>query len=351
MKISDIYRSKPVGIIGAGSFGTAVANLLSENVDVLLFTRQNEIANKINQTHFHLNVPFSKRVKATTSLEAIANECNLIFPVVPSVNFRSMMRDFAPYLRPYHLLIHGTKGFDLSGVNENILQESSITRDNVHTMSEVIRQESQVVRIGCLSGPNLSAEIIDGQPAATLIGSHFDEVIEAGKAVLQSQRFHVFGSHDILGAELAGALKNAVAIGSGILYGLGLGKNIQAVLLTRGLMEMIAFGRAMGSDGKAFVGTAGIGDLVATATSMKSRNFTFGTRIAKGESLEEINHSMPELAEGVRTIKIMRQLGKYYHLKVPITNILYSVVFEGLDPMRAIHYLISYPDDVDVDFL
>ena len=195
-------------------------------------------------------------------------------------------------------MIHGTKGFDLTGVSEDVMADHPITRKNVHTMSEVIRQESVVVRIGCLSGPNLSAEIMEGQPTATVIASRFNEVIKLGRKVLDSQQFHVFGSHELMGAELAGALKNAIAIGSGILGGLGMGKNIQAMLITRGLMEMVYFGKAMGANSKAFIGTAGIGDLVATATSTKSRNYTFGMRMAKGESLEEISNTMPGTCRG-----------------------------------------------------
>ena len=208
-----------------------------------------------------------------------------------------------------------------------------------------------VLLVGCLSGPNLASEIMDGQPTATVIGSHFDEVIRLGKRVLSSEHFHVFGTSDLLGAELAGALKNMIAIGSGILKGKGLGKNIQAMLITRGLTEMVHFGNAMGSSSSAFFGTAGIGDLVATATSKDSRNFTFGYRLGMGESIEEIESTMPELAEGVRTLKIARQLAKYYKLRVPITEMLYQIVFEDFDIDRAIHFLITYPYDVDVDFI
>ena len=226
-----------------------------------------------------------------------------------------------------------------------------LQRKNIHTMSEIIIEESVVVRVGCLSGPNLSKEIMAGQPTATVIGSKFSEVIKVGRRVLDSKMFHVFGTHEILGAELAGALKNAIAIGSGILGGMGMGKNIQAMLITRGLIEMVYIGRAMGTESKAFIGTAGIGDLVATATSKNSRNYTFGTRLAKGESLKEISETMPELAEGVRTLKIMKHLSQHYKLHTPITNMLYAVVFENFNIERALHYLMSYPYSVDVDFL
>ena len=341
---------QPVGIIGAGSFGTAIANLLAVNVDVLMYSRNNMLVQHINATHENLGVQLSSRIRATNDLEEVAKKCLLLFPVVPSGSFRSMMHDLGPLLRPYHIIIHGTKGFDARGL-ENKPEGSTLTREDVSTMSEVIRQESIVERVGCLSGPNLAKEIMAGQPTATVIGSPYDEVISLGKKVLKSEHFHIFGTHDMMGAELAGALKNIIAIGSGILKGKGLGKNIQAMLITRGLLEMVYFGNAMGSTSRAFFGTAGIGDLVATATSKDSRNFTFGFRLGQGEDFASIESTMPELAEGVRTLKIARQLAKYYDLRVPITEMLYNVVFKGFDIDRAIQFLINYPYDVDVDFI
>ncbi len=343
--------NQPVGVIGAGSFGTAISNLLSHNVDVLLYSRQKDLVDQINRDHKHLNIALSEKITATNDLEEVAKRCQLIFPVVPSINFRSMMQNLSPFLKPYHILIHGTKGFDLKDEEMSSDKDATLSKDEVFTMSQVIRQESVVLRIGCLSGPNLSAEILEGQPTATVIGSRFNEVIKAGREVLDSDKFHVFGTHDILGAELAGALKNAIAIGSGILGGLGLGKNIQAMLITRGLGEMVNIGKAMGAERTAFIGTAGIGDLIATATSEKSRNYTFGMRLAKGETLDQINDTMPELAEGVRTIQIMQQISRHYKLHAPITQMLHAVVFDGFKIERAINYLMKYPYAVDVDFL
>lgn len=341
-----------VGVIGAGSFGTAISNLLAYNVDVLLYSRKPELVEQINATHRNFGTTLSPRIRATNDLKEVADHCTLIFPIVPSDSFRRMMHALGPFLRPYHILIHGTKGFD-SPKLEDLIDEQipPVTREDVSTMSEVIQQESSVVRVGCLSGPNLAQEIMDGQPTATVIGSHFEEVINLGKKVLSSEHFHVFGNHDILGAELAGALKNIIAIGSGILRGRGMGKNIQAMLITRGLVEMVYFGKAMGATSSAFFGTAGIGDLVATATSKQSRNFTFGYRLGQGEEISVVEASMPELAEGVRTLKIAQQLAKYYKLRVPITQTLYRIVYQGFDIGEAIHYLMTYPYDVDVDFL
>lgn len=345
-------KEQPVGVIGTGSFGTAIANLLAHNVDVLMYSRKSEVVEAINQTHRNFEVAMSTRIRATLDIEEVAKHCTLIFPVVPSANFRRMMRHLGPFLRPYHILIHGTKGFDVNGVEAlPDVALPALRREHVSTMSEVILQESSVLRVGCLSGPNLSKEIVEGQPTATVIGSKFEEVIDIGKRVLSSSKFHVFGTHDILGAELAGALKNIIAIGSGILRGKDLGKNLQAMLITRGLVEMIYFGKAMGASSHAFLGTAGIGDLVATATSKSSRNFTFGFRMGKGETREAILTDMPEAPEGVGTLRIAEQLASYYKLHVPITQMLYNIVFEKYNIDKAIEALITFPYDVDVDFL
>lgn len=336
------------GVIGAGSFGTAIANLLALNVDVLMLCRHPEEAAKINETHFHMGVNLHQRIQATTDFAALAKRCTTIFPIVPSGSFRAMMRELGPFLTPAHILIHGTKGLDVCN-QQNPEQLEPLLADYVHTMSQVILQESPVRRVGCLSGPNLAKEIMEGQPTATVVASKFIEVINIGKKVLTSPAFKVYGSRDILGAELAGALKNIIAIGSGILRGKGLGKNIEAMLITHGLLEMVRFGQTFGTSTGAFYGTAGVGDLIATATSNNSRNFTFGFRLGKGESVREIQQTMPELAEGVRTLEITYTLARRVRLKVPIIRMLHRVVFEDFDIEEAIQYLLAYPYDVDID--
>jgi len=343
--------NKIVGVVGAGSFGTTVASLLAHNVDVLLYSRQQDVVQRINQDHQHLGYRIDSRIRATTSLEEICSEARLIFPVVPSENFRSTCRAMSPFLSPAHLLIHCTKGLDIEGIRLSELAQVNISRKNVHTMSEVIRQETSVLRVGCLAGPNLYKEIMAQQPAASVIASEYDEVIRAGSEVLASRYFFVFGSYDLLGAEMAGALKNIIALGSGMLAGKGMGKNLEAMLITRGLREMIELGRCIGSSSRSFLGTAGIGDLIATATSPSSRNYSFGFRIGKGEQMKDILTSMDEVVEGVRTVRIANQLAKHYHLRVPIINMIYSVVFDDLPIEKAIQFLMRYPYLPDVDFI
>jgi len=224
-------KPQPIGVIGAGSFGTAIANLIARNAEVLLYARNPETVQRINNQQVNLDVQLSERITATNDIQAVAEQCTLLFGIVPSNNFREMMISISPYLRPYHIFVHGTKGLDITKFNFDELEKADLMRSHVHTMSEVVRQESSVVRVGCLSGPNLSAEILEGQPTATVVASKFKEVIKKSEKALNSEQFHVYGSFDLLGAELAGVFKNAYAIGSGILAGMGMGKNIQAEII------------------------------------------------------------------------------------------------------------------------
>ncbi len=344
-------QSFPPGVIGAGSFGLTMAMLLSKKQNVLIYVRSQGQEREINQTHQSRGISFSPDIRATSDISKFCEKVRLIFPAVPSKNFSSMIQDFSPYLRPSHMMIHCTKGFDIKSHDQSEGIDESDSEFKIRTMSEVILEESVVRRVGCLAGPNLAKEIQEGFPTASVIASPYDELIEMGQHALNSETFFVFGSHDMRGAELAGALKNIIALGTGMLDGRGLGKNIQAMLITRGLREMIYLGKAVGSDSRAFLGTAGIGDLIATATSSKSRNYSVGYRLGQGDDLDTILSDMDEVAEGIRTLKIAVTLAERYDVQVPIMSVLYRVVFEGFDISRSINYLMRYPFAPDVDFL
>lgn len=342
---------KTIGVIGSGSFGITVAKLLSANVNVLLFTRRDEVMEAINERYLYKGVDTKGKITAVNDLEYIADQCKVLMPVIPSASFRKVMRALAPFVGPEHIMIHATKGLDITTISEKRLENESFTRKDVYSMSEVIVDETTVLRVGCMSGPNLAREIISGQPAATVIASEFMEVIQIGQKILSSNLFTVFGSYDIRGAEMAGAFKNIIAIGSGILDGLNLGKNMQAALITRGLREMIHFGKSMGAESRSFLGTAGIGDLIATATSDNSRNYTFGKKLASGESAEEILKKASEVVEGVNTLKIIHLLAEKENLQLPITTMLYRAIYTGFDIKKAIRLLMTYNFAQDVDFL
>ena len=259
-----------------------------------------------------------------------------------------MMKNLGRLLTPRHILIHGTKGLDTTRVKDVMTFTGKLEREDVCTMSEVITEESNVLRIGCLSGPNLSKEILEGQPTATVIASEYDEVVRIGIELLTSKKMFVFGSSDILGAELAGAFKNIIALGSGYLRGKGLVKNIQGLFITRGLHEIAFFGGMLGADKSAFLGTAGIGDLIATATSTSSRNYMFGFQLGQGKSLQEVFSTSEELAEGVRTLRIAFFMAKTNKVRLPIIETLYKIVFDKLPFEAALDYLMRYPYSKDV---
>ena len=337
-----------VGVVGAGSFGITVAQLLAINNQVLMFARDPIIVQQINETHVLHGVTLSNRIKAISDFKEMADTCEVIFPIIPSDDFRSMMKKLGPLLSPRHILIHGTKGLDTTRVADIMNFNGKMEREDISTMSEVITEESNVLRIGCLSGPNLSNEILEGQPTATVIASEYDEVISIGIELLTSKKMFVFGSSDILGAEFAGAFKNVIALGSGYLRGKGLGKNMQGLFITRGLHEITYFGGLLGADKSAFLGTAGIGDLIATATSSSSRNFKLGYQLGQGQTLQEALASTEELAEGLRTLRIASLLARTTKIRLPIIETLYKIVFENLRYEAALDYLMRYPYSKDV---
>jgi glycerol-3-phosphate dehydrogenase (NAD(P)+) len=341
-------HSKKIGVIGAGSFGMAIANLLAEKNQVLLFARTPEKLLKLEADKANKNQAIHENIFFASTLKDIGENCDLIFPVVPSARFREMMVNLSPFLHPGHILIHATKGFDVDVDLENFY---TISRSNIKTMSEVIREETSVVRIGCLAGPNLASEIREGKPAATVIASKFDEVIELGQKTIRSVRFQTYGSNDIFGIELAGVLKNYIAIATGAITGLNLGENARALLITRGMAEMIYIGRALGATSEAFLGMAGIGDLIATCSSPSSRNFSVGLRLSKGEKLADITKSMNEVAEGIRTIQIVKALSEYYQITAPIVHVMYRVMYENLPLEKGIKFLMRYPAYIDAEYM
>lgn len=343
---------KPVGVIGAGNFGSVIANILAINRPVILYARDPLVARHINEKRENRGHSIHPHVEATHDLAMLARDCDVIFPMVPSAHFRTMMKQLSPHLHPYHILIHGTKGFDITlPPGETLDSVPKLSRQQVKTMSEVIQEESVVVRVGCLAGPNLARELAQRQPGATVVASHFNEVIQLGKRLLRNDRFQVYENNDIVGVEIAGVLKNIIAIASGALSGLGYGENAKGLLISRGAVEMVYLGRALGGDLKAFLGVAGIGDLVTTCNSPMSRNFTVGYRLAKGEKLNDILTDMTEVAEGVTTVKIAKKCADHYKIRALITDRLYRVLFEGMTVEEALEFLMRYPLNVDIDFL
>ena len=352
MNSRSSLNNKPVGVIGIGSFGAVIANILAEKNEVMVYARNPQVVEEINQKHTAEGKTLHPKILATDDPESICGRCDILFPMISSSGFREVMQKFAPFLHPYHLMIHGTKGLSLNlPPGKTLAAMKKIERANICTMSEVIQNETVVVRIGCLAGPNLAKELEAGQPAATVIASRYDEVIQEGQRLLRTDNFQVYCNQDIIGVELSGVLKNIIAIAAGALAGMGLGENAKGLLISRGMVEMIHLGKALGGSTNSFIGLAGIGDLVTTCSSTFSRNYTVGYRLAQGESLESIKQGMEETAEGINTVRLVKLFMEGKGLRAPITETLYKVLFEDFKVEVALQYLMKIPLNVDVDFL
>ena len=321
-----------VGVIGGGSWGTTIAFLLGQNPnnEVLLWARNPETVQAINETH--LNPKYSgetllpPNITASSDLAAVVEQTPVIFVVVTSASARQVLHEMGNHLNGSHILIHCIKGFE----------HSSFKR-----ISTIIREETCCRKIGVLSGPNLAKEILQGHPSATVVASPFEEVVSKAQECMTSPGFRVYGHHDVVGAEIAGALKNIVALASGMSGGLGFKHNTQSLLLTRGLVEMTRFGLRLGAHASTFRGLAGMGDLIATCSSSLSRNYQVGQRIAGGETLSQILETMSYVSEGVPTTRSVYQMSQEMGVDMPITQGVNAILAEKISPRDAIESLMT----------
>lgn len=336
------YNNTRVAVLGAGKFGTSVANLIAPNAShVLLYTNKAERAFTSQLSRNSANQTLAKNIVVTDDLLMVLRSCSVIFPVVPAANFRILMQQIAPDLTLEHIFIHGTKGLDLTKHKAN----EPLKRSHIATMSEVIRQETMVTHIGCLAGPNLVEDLVKKQPAITVVASTSDKVLSIGKHLLSSNWFRVVTSKDLLSVELCSTLKNIFAIGAGLLRGSKYGDNTYALFLTLAITEMHYIMNTMGISSSALLGPAGIGDLIATCQSSSSRNYTIGHRLANGAKLTDILTDIKEVSEGVQTVKTIYHLMQSYRnrSRAPITTIIYRILFEQLPLQKGIACLIRYP--------
>lgn len=320
-----------VTVIGGGSWGTTLAHLIAQNDQpVKLWVRQPELAAAMNATHrnprYLTEIALDPRLVATSSLAEAAHDAAVFLLMVPSHSLREVMRELGGLLDGSHVLIHGIKG----------IEPGTFKR-----MSQILREESCCRKIGVLSGPNLAREVAQGHPSATVIASHFPEVIEAGTRLLKCRTFRVYGNDDVVGTELGGSLKNIVAIASGMAHGLGFGDNTMAMLLTRGLAEIARLGVHLEANPITFSGLSGIGDLMATCFSPLSRNYQVGFRVARGETLDAVTADLRQVAEGVRTARTVAEYAQAQGIYMPITTGVYRVLFEGITPRAALEALLD----------
>ena len=334
----DFWSEVNIAVLGGGSFGTVLANLASKNCgSVTMYMRDEDQARSMNSTRSNPNyskdVVLSDKIKAVSTFEKVfeLNPRMLIF-ALPSHATRSVAKSIAHLFKGDEIILHATKG----------IEEQSLKR-----ISVVLAEELPVIRIGAISGPNLAGELARNEPAATVVASPFDDVVAAGEKVLTSERFRVYTAHDLVGVEWGGTLKNIFAIASGILDSSGFGWNTRSLLLSRGLAEMVRFGVAMGAKPETFLGLAGMGDLIATCSSDQSRNFRVVYALAKGRSLAEVLADLGQVAEGVRTTRIVYEFATERGVEMPITEAVYRIIQGEWSVERGVMHLMTRPQVED----
>lgn len=335
----SIKTKADVAIIGGGAFGTTLASLLREaGRRVVLWAYEEEVAREVRafqrNSRYLPGFTLPSGIEATNSLEEAAKAATLLILAVPSKYFRGVARSLAPFITPSHCLVHTAKGIEI---------------ETNRRMSEVLAEEIPGPLFGVMSGPNLAREIMAGHPAGAVIASHSHEVIERMLQVFAGTRMRLYGCRDVIGVEVAGAFKNVVALAAGAVDGMGLGNNTKALLMTRGLNEMIRYGVALGAEVTTFAGLAGVGDLWVTCQSDLSRNHQVGLRIARGESLEAVISSMASVAEGVTTARAIYDHSTKLGLDLHVVCAVYRVLYCGLSPGEAYRWLMSNPTGYELD--
>jgi len=322
-----------IGILGAGSWGTALAFLLGKKgEDVLIWARRKEIADWINdrnENRFYLpGILLPPNIRATIEIEEAVEGKDVIVLAVPSFAMREVVERLSQCDIGSAIVVSAAKGLEESGKR----------------MSEVILEimPSLKERLLVLSGPNLAGEIVREIPTTSVVAGE-ESLSSLVQELFATHYFRVYRNEDIIGVELGGALKNIIAIGAGINDGLGFGDNTKSALMTRGLAEMIRLGLRLGASFQTFFGLAGLGDLVATCASPLSRNRRLGELIAKGRSLEEAKREIGQVAEGEPTTRAAYNLAMSLGVEMPITCEVYNVLFKGKDPRQAVIDLMTRP--------
>ncbi|MCA0970337.1 NAD(P)H-dependent glycerol-3-phosphate dehydrogenase [Halobacillus litoralis] len=323
-----------VAVLGAGSWGTALALVLADNGhDVRLWTHRPSLAEEINTNRtnekYLKDITIPENIKASTDLDYVVDGVNHVVLVVPTKAIRDVCQKLNHSLKQKVTITHASKG---------------IEPETYKRVSEAIREElSEELYddIVVLSGPSHAEEVSLRQPTTVTVSADVLEKAENVQDLFMNRQFRVYTSPDIVGVELGGALKNIIALGAGISDGLGYGDNAKAALITRGLAEIARLGTSMGANPLTFSGLTGIGDLIVTCTSSHSRNWRAGYKLGQGHDLEEVLEQMGMVVEGVRTTKAAYQLSDSQEVEMPITAGIYQILFESQDPRDVVDQLMT----------
>ncbi len=320
-------------VLGAGSWGTTLADVLAQKSKVTLWARSSALCKSIlekseNETYLP-GIKLSGNIKPTSSLEEAVSGADLVVSVIPSHGVREIISGATPFISKSAIIVSATKGIE---------ETTGLTP---HGIIREFLPEGACRGIVVLSGPSFANEVIRKLPAAVCAASKSADAANIVQKAFSTGYFRVYTNSDVTGVELGGALKNVIAIASGISDGLGLGNNARAALITRGLAEITRLGVRMGANPLTFSGLSGLGDLVLTCTAALSRNYTVGLEIGKGRGLKEITGSMRMVAEGVKTSKAAKELAEKNGVEMPITEEVYNVLYKGKPPKSAVLELMT----------
>ncbi len=331
--------SHRVAVVGGGSFGTVIANIIAANGHrVSLWMRNDEraeIVNKSKENPTYLpGYRLHENLVATSVLRRAVADIDVLLVAVPSKSCREVARKLATHIDPETLVISLTKGIEPTGFK---------------LMSEILHEELPGNPLGVLSGPNLAREIAQGHPTGAVIASASDVLIEEIQSLLRSDTFRVYASHDLYGVELGGALKNVYAIISGLGAALELGENTIGMLLTRSLAEMSRFAVHMGANPLTFLGLSGVGDLFVTCSSPLSRNYRVGYALGQGKSLDQVLAELGQVAEGINTLKLLKSEADRRGVDMPLVDGLFAILYEQrtLDEIMASMMVAEQVQDVE----
>jgi glycerol-3-phosphate dehydrogenase (NAD(P)+) len=324
--------STRVAVMGAGSWGTALANLLTANGhEVVLWSRGGEVADLVNDKHensvYLPGIALHRDLTATTDLKHALSGASVVLMVVPSHAMRPTLREARQWVAPTAVVVSASKG---------------IEDETCKTMFDVIADEvGNSERIAVLSGPSFAAEVATGQPTVVVAAAKDQTLAERVQSDFASLTLRVYSSTDVIGVEIGGVVKNIMAIATGVSDGLGYGHNARAATITRGLAEITRLAVSLGARPETLAGLSGVGDLVLTCTGDLSRNRQLGLRIGRGEKIADILAGMRMVAEGVRNTKTVKTLAGRQGIELPIVDVTYSVLYEDLPPEQALARLFS----------
>jgi glycerol-3-phosphate dehydrogenase (NAD(P)+) len=332
-----------VAVIGAGSWGTSVAAIICEHASTVLWGRNSEVVEQIATKHENVNylpgIDLPPTLAATTDIAEACAGAGVVVMAVPSHGYRAVLEQAAPFVRPMTPVVSLAKGIERG----TLLRMTEVTLD--------VLPGHDATRVAVLTGPNLAREVAEGQPAASVIACRDPETARALQQLCMSRSFRVYTNPDVIGCEVAGALKNVIAIAVGTAAGLGYGDNTVAALITRGLAELARLGVALGGEPLTFAGLAGLGDLVATCTSPKSRNRSVGFELGRGRSLGDIVADSNMVAEGVKSTAALLALAERAGIEMPIAALVGAVLYDGRRPADLVPDLMLREAKAELDGL